>query len=398
MKNYLIALFALLILAAAMPFTMAMSVEVKEQSTSPVSVIVGENVPIKVVYSFENVSYEDVILEAELAYRGRKVSVESRPIDVVAGTTYVNYVELKIPSNIKVTGTGEFYTLSVTLKEKNGKIIDSSEVKVTVQKENDQLDIQKVMTTNAKAGEPMKVTVVAKNTGSDTQEDVYVTVSIPELGIVAEERMGDIAAVDKGEDEDVATNDLLLNIPADAATGTYTMNIKVASDNVVAKTTKSISVNGVATGDKFIEVVPTVKMQDVEQGKSATYTLRVANLGEKSQTYSVYVEGTDGWATYQANPLVFTLSPESNQLVTVGITAANNALIGEHGFTVKIKSNDAEKSIALTAYVKDKSSGFDAMLISVIVLAVVLLVLIVLLVKSRKASEETIESTEESYY
>lgn len=399
MKQVLIALFALLILAIA-PSVLAMTVTVNDLdwADQPVSVQIGETMPIKVT-QFADANYSDVVITAELSYNGKHVSEESKPIDMIEGSTYTRTLNLKMPDNIKVTDTGETYTLSIRMKDGKGNDVDwEQNFEVTVQKANDNVEIQKVMTTYANAGEPMIVTVVAKNIGSDSEDDVYVKVSIPELGLVSEERMGDIASVDSGDDEDVATADVPIRIPEDAESGIYTLKVEVYNDDedVVVSATKSISINGAVPSEKFVEVVPIVASQDVGQGQTATYTLRVANLGDSTKTFSVIVEGTDGWATYQVNPLAVTLNADSSQMITVAIAAADKALIGEHKFTVKVKSDDAEKSVSLISNVKE-ASGIDTMLISVIVLAVVLVILIAVLVKTRKSGDEIAES-EESYY
>ena len=396
MKQILIALFALLILA--IPSALAMTVTVKDFSSGPVSVEVGETIPIEVI-NVASVNMSNVVITAELAYNGKKVNVESKPFNLIAGTSYTKALSLKVPENIKTTSSGNYYTLSVRMQDNDGNEVASQQFRVTVQRANDNLEIQKVMTTPANAGEPVIVTVVAKNIGSEDLEDVYVRVSIPDLNIVAEERMGDILATDKGEDEDVATKDVALVIPDNAGFGDYALKIEVYDDddNVDTISTESIYINGVAPAEKFVEVVPTLASQSMNQGETATYTLRVANIGDTTKTFDVLVTGTEGWAAYELNPLSITLAPESSTLVTVAVTAADKALTGEHKFTVKVKSDNAERSVALTANVNEKAGGVDALMISVIVLAVVLVILVVILVKTRKSGDEIAEA-EESYY
>jgi uncharacterized membrane protein len=399
MKQILLALVALLFLAIV-PSALAMTVNVKNIAAGPVSVQIGEIIPITVTHA-ASLNMSDVVITAELAYNGRKVDVESKTIDMISGTTYTETLNLKIPTNIKTTVPGESYKLSVRMQDNNGNEIASTQYQLTVQRVNAEVEIQKVMTSYAKAGEPLIVTVVVKNTGSDAIDDVYAKVSIPELGsnVVAEERMGDVASVDTDEDKDTATKDIALRIPVDAADGTYTLKVEVYNDNddVTASTTKSIYLDGITPAEKFVEVVPTAVSQDVSQGKTATYNLRIANIGDATKTFSISVEGAEGWATSKVNPLDVTLSPESSQVVTVAITAANNALAGEHKFAVKVSSNDAAKTISLTANVNENSGKVDTLLISVIVLAIVLVVLIAILVKTRKSGDELAEA-EESYY
>ena len=394
MKKFLIALIAMFVLAV-IPTALAMSVEIKDTSSGQVSVVAGETIPVKVTSVF-SANYSDVVLEVQLKYsHGKKVEVDTKAMDVISGKTYVQNIELKVPENIDATVSGDTYTISLVMKDKNGRTIDSATVDVSVQRENDVLEIQKVMTGYAKAGQPTIVTVVVKNTGSDNQDDAYVKVSIPELNLIAEERLGDIASVDDGEDEDVSVADIPLRIPEDAEDGVYTMVVEVSNDNIKVEAMKEINIDGMPNKGKFVEVVPSLTSQEIAQGETVIYTLRIANLGDSSESYEVYVEGTEGWSTYQVNPLTLALSAESNQIITIGITASKDALVGEHAFTAKVVSSKATKTIPLTANVKE-STGINAMLISVIVLAIVLVILIALLVKTRKATEGT--EAEESYY
>lgn len=396
MKTYIIALVALLTLAIV-PSALAMTVTVNDAVSTPLSVGIGEVLKVK-ISDTPSVNYSDVVITAEFAYNGKKVSVESSAFDEVAGVTYVKTLNLKVPTNIKTAASGENYVLTVRMQDNKGNEIAYRAFDVAVTRANTDLQIQKVMTTFAKAGSPVLVTVVAKNIGSDDLEDVYAKVSIPELGIFTEERLGDIASTDNGDDEDVATADIPLRIPANAEDGTYTLNVELYNDkdDVTVSATKDIVIDGVAAAEKFVEVVPTLVSQDIGQGETATYVLRVANLGDSAKTFSVSVDGTDGWATSQVSPLVVTIAPDTSQTITVAVTVANNALIGKHELVANVKSDDAVKSIALTANVKEKTIGIDALLISVIVLAVVLVILIAILVKTRKA-DESIEA-EESYY
>jgi len=397
MKQYIIALVALLTLAIV-PSALAMTVTVNDASSEPLSVGIGETLNIRVT-DYASVNYSNVVITAEFAYNGKKVSVESAPFEMVAGINYVKTLNLKVPENIKTTAPGDRYVLTVRMQDNRGREIDSQVFDVMVQRANNIIQIQNVIATYAKSGEPLLVTVVAKNTGSNDIDDVYVKVSIPKLGISTEERLGDISAKDKGDDEDVATADIPLRIPEDAEDGTYSLKVELYNqdDDIESTATKDIVIDGVTPAEKFVEVVSAMQTQDVEQGQTATYSLRVANLGDSTKTFSVFVEGTDGWATYQINPLVVTLAPETGQTITVAVTVANSALAGEHKFSVKVKSDDSAKSLDLAANVKEKTFGVDALLISVIVLAIVLVILIAILVKTRKSGDEGIEA-EESYY
>lgn len=398
-------MFALLICAVILPSVIAgeMSIEVNNFYADmgvPICVKIGQTVPIDVTYILDN-DASDVVVEAELYYgHGKEVSVSTEALDAVAGVIYTDALSLKIPSDIDTTTPGETYELHVRIKDKKTGVLEGLEADYTVmvQRSNDNLEVQKVMKSAAEAGKTAVITVVVQNNGADEQEDVYVKVTVPELGISAsEERIGDLVAVDDGDKEDTATANVYLTIPSNAADGTYSMIVTVYNDNVEVSKTESLKVKGVAgTKVDASEVVPQIMSQEVSQGQSVNYGFIVGNLADSVQSYSVSVSGTDGWATYAVSPLMITLNGKDSQVVNVQLTADKNAIVGQHTFTVSVKNgNEVVKQFTMNANVKTAKTSIDAMLISVIVLAVILVILILILVKSRK-SEST--ETEESYY
>ncbi len=400
MKKLLTAMFALLLLV--MPSVMAY-VDVRVDgmddiySRATLSVIPGETIPVEVYFDVAN-NASDVVVEVELSYgHGKKTEVSTDPIDAFVGTLYKEKVELKIRDDIETSPYGEIYTLSVTIKDGKGKILESTTVDLNLQRENDLLEIQKVMVPSfLEAGKPAIMTVVLKNIGSDEQEDVYVKVQSKELGLELEERAGDIASMDDDEDEDTATVDFPIRIPKDAYEGVYTFIIEAYNDNVEVSTTKTVSIEGIKKAEDTTEVVPMQKSLNIKQGSSGTYSISVLNLGDSAQTYSISLEGLDGWASYQTIPLGVKVGPEASQLIEVVLSVSDKALLGEHAFTVSIESNgEVVKELPLTANV-EKSNKINAMLISVIVLAIVLVALVIILVKTRKSEDDA--ELEESYY
>jgi uncharacterized membrane protein len=399
MKKFAIAMFALLICAVILPSVLAADFDVTVKDVtggfSPISVNIGETVTVNVFYRLDS-DYNDTVVEAQLYYgHGKEVSNKSVAIDAVAGSVYSEKFSLTIPTDIDTTSPGEQYTLYVRLKDKNVGTLEEIEFPVIVQRTNDLLSIQKVIKTTAEAGKSTLVTVVVKNTGADSQQDVYAKVSIPELGISTEERIGDLVAVDEGDKDDTGEAQLALSIPSTAADGTYSMVVTAYNDNVKITQTESLKVKGIAgTTMEASEVVPQVLSQEIGQGKSVSYGVIIGNLANSAQTYSVEVTGTDGWATYAVTPLKVTLNGKDSQIVDVKLTATADAMVGQHTFTIAVKNGDQTvKQLTMTANVKG-SQTIDAMLISVIVLAVILVVLILILIKSRKPETET----EESYY
>lgn len=399
MKKLLTAMFALLLLAVpSVAAAMDVYVDDVQAGGAPLSVYAGGSLPVSVTYDVAS-NASDVVVEVELSYgHGKKTEMSTDPVDAFVGTFYKENLVLKLRDDVETLPSGETYTLTVTVKDGKGVTLESGTFDLALQRKNDVLEVQKVMLPSTlEAGKPAFMTVVLKNIGSDDQDDVYVKVTSSELGLNEEERAGDIAAQDDDEDEDTATLEIPLRISKDALEGTYTFKIKAYNDNVEVETSKTVFIKGVKKAADSTEVVPVVSSMSLKQGSSGVYKISLLNLGNAAQTYSVSVEGLDGWATYEVNPLKVTLSPDSNQLVDLALTVSDKALVGGHAFTVKVNSDGKEvRELTLTANIEKNTWKIDAMLVSVVVLALVLVVLVAVLVRSRSSGGET--EAEESYY
>jgi len=246
MKKLIIALVALFVLSVIPSAMAAMSVDVNGASDSPVSVIRGDTIPVKVTFD-ESLDYQDVTVEVQLRYEhSKKVEVSTKAIDVVAGTTYTRTLNIEVPSDIELTAPGDYYALTVQLKDGNGYELEWRSFDIMVQRTDDQLQIQKVLKPlTIEAGKTLTANVVVKNTGSDKMDDVYVRMSIPELGLVTEERAGDLVAVDTDYKADANELALSLNVPANTAAGTYTLEVKAYNGDSETIKKDTIVVSGV---------------------------------------------------------------------------------------------------------------------------------------------------------
>jgi len=308
-------------------------------------------------------------------------------------------LKLELPSDLETTASGEEYTLSVTLKDGRGRTLEpSAEYELTVQRQNDLVEIQRVIVPSVlEAGKAAKMTVVLKNIGSDEQEDLYLKISSTELGLFEEEYVGDLEAMDEDDNEDVATIDVPLRISNGALEGTYALKVQVYNDNLEVMTTKTVTVNGIQKAADSTDVVAVEGSLDLKQGQTGVYQLHLLNLGNDAQTYTVSVTGIDGWASYDVNPLSVKLNPDSSQLVDLALTVSDKAMVGKHTFTVAVDSDGKTvKEMTLTTNIEQSTWKVDAMLTSVVVLALILVALVAFLVRSRKSEDET--EVEESYY
>lgn len=391
--SFITALFFLVALAA-MPFVSAaptFDVKVKgiPQSEEPVSVIAGENVPIRMaVRVMEDI--EDVYARAEFDYKNGKVTTLSSAFDLLENSTYVLDGEkglyLGIPQDIQLPDEGGDLFIHVQLEDDDGDVIDSegielqADFRVILQRETNKITIQNAtMPEVFKAGEKTLVTATIKNLGTNMQSNLYGHLIVSRLGILSKEDIGSLS--EAGDDNDEAAFDMPLILPDYTESGTYTLELKVFNDDVVTRYIRTINVDGVRTGLKFTEVLPRDVIMNVEQDGRAVYRVSILNLGTETQTYDIKLaDDVKDWGTVQIDPERITLEENEKKVVEIYVSP-NKETLGEKVFTTTVSSdNDVIEELKLVADVKEselKLSTMNPFLISLIVAAILLVVIIV---------------------
>lgn len=400
MRFYLLtALFALFFLSAllALPLAVANSgptrFEVKvngvAETEEPVSIVAGETISVTAIFKFPY-DIDDVRIKAELTYSGGKVTAKSEEFDVNANTTYTKYLSLAVPQYVELDE--EFIIISLEEDEQT-VIANGLEYKthfeIEIQKEKNKLIIQDV-TRQAffKAGEQTLVTVVVKNIGSSSQNNVDAKLSMPQLGIVSEKSIGYIAPAD--DEDDVVTVELPLRIPSNIMKGTYTLKISVFNDKTSVEKIESVDIDGVKKEIVFTEVLLEDKeiIKDIEQGKRAVYKITIINLGTKKQTYTIDVRDAKDWGTIQIDPERVTLQEDESAAIDIYV-AANEDVEGEKVFTVVIKSDgEVVDELKLVADIKKgEITKLDPFVLSLMVVGALFLFIILLLIGLSLRSE-----------
>ncbi|MBW2977846.1 hypothetical protein KY331_03300, partial [Candidatus Woesearchaeota archaeon] len=226
-----------------------------------VSVVAGETIAVKVWFTSANCD-TDVVIEAEL--EGDKVDAEAStsPFDVEfngeEGYAYRKTLTLDVPYELK-DQRSDFVTLDIEIDGKDHKTV-LDEITLRVQRPSYNVDIKSVVVSQTvEAGETFPVDLVLKNIGYNDLEDLYVTVSIPSLGIQKSGYFGDIVALECCEDEDecgdvcpydccdeddedTTSGRLYLKVPYDVAAGIYTLEVEVTNDDTTSKEITDITV------------------------------------------------------------------------------------------------------------------------------------------------------------
>ncbi len=326
--------------------------------------------------------------------------------EIQAGTTKAVKLKVKMPHKLDKKG----YSLRLRILDANTASVEKT-VRLSVEPKHKALDIKDVAFSpgnSIKAGRSLLATVLLENYGNYDLKDVKVTVSIPALGVQATEFVDDV----KTERTSKTTNnfdyedvpEMFLTVPANAAPGTYKVNVEVKYDDLRETVSKSYNVDVVEndlfkkdSGKLVLAVGP--QTQNVAQGKTATYGVALTNAGSTSKAYAVEAMTSNGVATTVSESLAV-LGPGQNKVVYVSVTPGADTPAGEQLVTVTVKSGTAQvESVALKAnVVEGNASNFNlrnGLEIALIVL-VVLLVIIGLVVGFSRLKRD--DEEEQTYY
>jgi len=374
------------------------------------------------VYLEGNGTSDNVKVKAYIGgYEYDDVEAVSDIFEVEPGVEYKKYLKLEIPEDLEPSGD---YTLRVKVYDDNDEIEKSYVLRIKESRHD--LKIQDVIirpSSKIDAGRPLFVTVRVENLGAKKEEDIKVTVSVPELGISAREYIDELTSSEDSDDNEdnedeedsMSSNEILLRIPDDAETGDYDLNVKVEYNRGHSSVTQKevIFVNkGVEEKQPEQKKSETIVSLDstsktVVQDSEVGYKLMLANLGSEQMLYSVEVAGEQLFADVRVEPSFITVQPDKTGELLVYLKAKPDADEGRHSFVVKVKSGNAVlQEISLTADVKEKtvaSSLFggdvkQAVLIGLVVLVAVLIIVGLVIAFSRKGSDEPGAGEGQSYY
>ncbi|MBW2975673.1 hypothetical protein KY366_08190, partial [Candidatus Woesearchaeota archaeon] len=275
-----------------------------------------------------------------------------------------------------------------------------------------------------KAGRTLLVSARLKNRGEVEEEDIKIKASVPALGISASDYVDELdeedcnRAVDDDCDDSTTSDELDMRIPDCAEPGEYTVKLCAEyddGDEEVCETTKITVVESdtcavpaegpETTGKTIVAIGP--ETQDVGQGGSAMYPIKITNDGAESKVYSIAVDSAD-WAEFSVLPSnVMVVGAGESKEAYVSLKAAATAS-GLQVFSVAIKSGEnvlkqvplkANIAAAAPAATTNLSRIKSALQIGVVVLVVLLVILgLIIGFNKLKGSEDDEESGDEKTY
>ncbi|MFH0701708.1 MAG: hypothetical protein V2A62_04690 [Candidatus Woesearchaeota archaeon] len=326
--------------------------------TSTLAVEEGQTLNIRVGLSAVGLAgASDVEVEAEIngyEYDDYESLRDSTHVFDLAANT-IKYVNLEVTLPTKLDK--ETYWLRLRVLDQNTAALGDVNIKLAVEPARNAIEISDVTfspSTTLKAGRSLLTTVLLQNYGDKDQNDVKVTVAIPELGVSASEFV-DTVATDNHNVEYEDVPEMFLPIPADAKEGEYDVKVTVKYDEyeVATKTfkIKVLANEAYQVSDKLVLAVGP-EAQTVAAGTSATYAIALTNAGSASKAY--LLEGTAGsdWATLSLSDSLVVLAPGQNKVVYVEAKVAAAATAGSHVASVAIKSgSEVLQTVAFQANV-----------------------------------------------
>jgi len=319
-----------------------------------VQVELGSTVSIQ-VYVEGTGERTDVRLRAWIGgYEYGSVEETSEVFEVEDGVSYKKSLYVDIPEDLDVSSNT--YTLHVDIYDSESR----EEKKYTLYFEQERHDvvIEDVLfsANSVTPGDYVGVKVRLENQGEKDEEDLKITVSIPELGISNRVYMDELLS---GDQDDASSAYLV--IPSDAS-GDYAVLVTVDYNNGYSTVSETgyISVEGEMVYDEntFVSIS---SIGTLVVGEESSYKVQVSNLGDSAKTFYLSVDGLDAEYTPRmtipagsSGEFVFTLSAED---------------VGTEYVFVEVSTDEGlVTQKLLTVDVAEKSSAFVVMSVALAVL------------------------------
>jgi hypothetical protein len=220
----------------------------------------------------------------------------------------------------------------------------------------------KSMPFEVNCNQDVSLSIPVYNIGNEKEDSVKVILRNKELGISLEQVLENMHTGNtKNADfsflmpENATANklynfDLLIYYDYDDNDGVY------STSNTYALKFKVISADGCkAKGD--VAITAALDSQKVASGNEVKINVTLTNPGATATTYSVSVDGIDGWATLKSiSPQTITLAPSEKKTVVITLQLDKSAS-GDQTFAIATSYNDQVKTQQVSMFV-EKSSFF----------------------------------------
>jgi preprotein translocase subunit SecG len=351
-----------------------------------VSVIAGDTIPVVVTFT-SNVNASNVRLS--ITTEGAKVDVEKEVFvgDVENGQTYTKSLTLQVPYELQDAQSGN---LNLVVKMWNGDFSGNiKEISLRVQRPSYNAEIMSLSTVDsATAGQLVPVDVVIKNTGYNQLNDLYVTLKVPELGLQRTAYFGDLVAIGNTDNPDTASGRIFLQIPSNAKSGTYTIEVQVENGDFSQISTTPLTI----TNDFESNVIASNSELTAGVGEDVTYALEIVNPTNEIKVYTIVPQTLSG--VKMSTDSMVTVPAGLSRTVLLNAKATSE---GNYNLSVNVFSGQeltGNVNLALNAAGGVSNPVVVLTIVLAIIFVALLVVLLVLVTKKPKKQEEF----EESYY
>lgn len=411
-------------------------VEVEDVSAFDLPIYVERGETIKVEVFLEGLVDNDtdtdfvvdnVRVEAELGGYDRDTVRETTDSFIIEeGVTYpAKKLELELPDDLE---SGVDYQLRIRVFDRDNEVEWTDDpahnpIILRVEEKEHLISIEDVSfdpnLNQVRAGDRLYANVRVKNFGSTEEEDVRVIMEIPTLSLSTSSFINELNTEEQCTDEyddecdESQTEQVSLLIP-ETAFGSHEVVIRVEYDNgdEVLEQTFTLDLGAAPQGEgeeereTVIDITP--EQQSIAQGEGVAYKIVITNLASESMTYTVSAQDLETWATFDIQPSIVTVAPDSSEEVFIFVTANEDASAGTKFFTATIKTDTTEEEVTLEAKVvekEDKGIAFGdirtGLEIGFIILLIILVILGIVLAIRRGGRREEFEEPAEkgkSYY
>ncbi|MFH1972185.1 MAG: hypothetical protein ABIJ18_01775 [archaeon] len=335
--------------------------------------------------------------------------------DVEEDVTYVKKLNLELPTDLDVCG-GDYSnywdegyadcTFTLYVEVYDDDYYERMDYGLFLERERHNIEVVDIVYSNTEAGDLTKVEVRLENLGDMKEEDIKVSLAIPELGVSEAVYLDELASpeIDNEDEESSESVFLYLEIPDDAKEGYYELELDVeySRGHELIQDSYSLYVNS-ADEEKTIEEETTTTEEDegkvsirvdvddksVNIGEEAVYTVTFTNTMASSKIFTIDVLGEDQWGTSEVSPSVILVGADSTEEATVTVIPTE---AGDYTFTLQILDEDGELMEEAEVDVSAESSslfgGNSAWLKILFVVVVIIIIIIILVVAFRKMGDD----------
>ena len=369
-------------------------VELDADSNNRLDIERGEEIEVEV--RFTATDFADNV-EVRASIRGYEyndyndVSDSTHVFDIEPNTTYVKRLHLMLPDDIEK----DSYRLRVEISDRNSREI-TQRYSLLIDEARHRLRFEDVLvnpSSAVKAGRALLTTVRLENMGQKDENNVKVTVSIPELGLSVSDFIDEIE-----RDESEETEEMFMRFDTCAKAGDYELLVEVKYDRARETMSKSMLVRVLENDqcDDGKKAAPSIIIGStsltIKGGESAAVPITIANNAKSSKSFSLALSGAEDFE-YSISPgATAVLAPGESQSFAVSLTP-KKGWEGSKALTLSITSGSEKvyDTVINVSVEKNKSFGAAGVLEVILIILVVVLVIlgVILGVTRAKSGEKT---------